>query len=674
MSITTITLPNVTYAVQQAWHENSILFAKVANGVGSPYPLYYSTDNGATWGTVDDAAAAPTTAAQTDWIVYGGSHYLASRGDRVAYSTTGTSAWTKITGHSGTPLPYFWTGAEWGAWLFWDGNSYAFKYAADPTGSWTTVDTGITQAGLTGRWCGYFDGRWWFIASTSSGDVYVYSSTNKTTWTGGLVAALKNHTYPFATSGRLVLSTTFGVITFKEWDSATDAWATVAQGAIPAEVVNNAGTSGVLSGNLVYWAGTGVGYRLRFGVWETLEGPANYDPFGPTDYIAWSLFTASGDTFHFGDTATGPTAWRQTTYAVIEPAVRETAVFNDGTGAVITHVVRESAVLNDAATDLAPVHVVRETAGFNDAATSYAVRSITERETATFSSRAESYSVIVETVRETAAFNDAASDITPVHTVRETAVLSDAASSFAVAYTTVRETAVLNDRAATVLIDTVRESAVLNDAATDHMVAVDVARETAVLNDAAHSVGIVTDTVRETAVLNDAAFDQLIAIDTVRERAFISSDAVEPYADTAWTANVQTWAMSHYDSFPYESLTDGYAAGRDGLYVPGTETVTGRFTTGDADFDIPQVKRMESIYAVGTHDEPMTVEITADVRGRRHTEQYTQMAREAEDERTVRCKVGHGFLSNRYRVTLESEAGFTVHSLETFINPSTRRI
>lgn len=353
--------------------------------------------------------------------------------------------------------------------------------------------------------------------------------------------------------------------------------------------------------------------------------------------------------------------------------VREVvAGFTEHTTQAVAQTVREAAVFNDAASDKAASRI-RDTAVLNDAVSSFATARTSVREKAAFNDSATSTVTAADTARDTAIFNDAMTQGVPAERVRDTATFADALTTQITRRTTVREQGALNDRLGA-LFQTTRDTAVLDDAATSRLVARQTVRETAVLNDTLGVVATPFDRVREVSVVDAVAADYLVARSTTRERAFISADAVPFRTDTAWTANIQTWAMSRYDGFPFESLTERYAAGADGLFIPGADDFTASFTTGDCDFNTPQKKTLASLYAVGTHDEPLAVDVTADVRGVRTTASYTQMARDAASDRTVRSPVGRGFSSNFFRFTFASDAPFTVHSAEALVTPSTRRI
>lgn len=661
------TNPHATRRIDFVSYANGRWFASPATFYGAPYDSYYSDDSGVTWSVVDDSGATPPSTNSTiKWVVHGGGHYLSMRYNRVAFSTGDMADWADLgTAVPGTYFnPYVHNGTEWMSSPFWNGTTYEVWFATDPGGTWTQVDTTVTQAGLAleVRW---YDGKWWMLANG-----YAWHSTNKTTWTGGAISGgagcsvLEGSTTP----DRLIV--TDWNDTLLEWDIPTQAW--VALPAPHASVATDGYAFGLLDGEPTSWNWTGEGYTLAGGSWVELPGPVDYTGSG-TDSISAVGFASPRIMLFAGTATVALGAWMAGAPLIVETTQHEAAVLNDRTTQVVAQFVREVAILDDGTTNT-PYSFAHDVAVLNDAASGFVTVTHNVREAAALHGTTGGFATTTDTVREVAVLDDAPLAGAPAHTVRETAVLDDAVSAVATATQTVREAATLGDRAGAAAFTTVRDIAVLDDGTSDLLRARNTVREIATLDDGTSEALSARDTVRETALFDDASSDSLLARTVTRERAFLSADPVQPRSDTAWTANIQTWAMSRYDHFPYESLTASYAAGADGLHVPGTETVEAGFTTGDCDFGLPTKKALHALYAVGTHDEPLTITVSADVRGQRVSAEYMQMAREADDDRTVRSPVGRGFNSNFYRMAFSSTGNFTVHSGEALVAPSARRI
>lgn len=257
----------------------------------------------------------------------------------------------------------------------------------------------------------------------------------------------------------------------------------------------------------------------------------------------------------------------------------------------------------------------------------------------------------------------------------DTATLNDAAYPLARRFVAVREKARLSDRLAARATLDLRDTAVLDDNAFALHRHRPVTRESARLSDRVEVTAALRDVLRETFRADDGAQPIVLRRPVVRERAFISGDVEERGEGLAWTANTLTWGMSQYNSYPFESIAGGFAAGADGVFVPTEEqTLPWRITTGRTQLGSPTKKRLSQIYTVGTHEEPLTLTVRADVNGRWLEHDYTQMARLADEDRTVRCTVGKGFSSNLFQFSVAGEQRTTVHSAEALVHSGARRI
>jgi len=317
--------------------------------------------------------------------------------------------------------------------------------------------------------------------------------------------------------------------------------------------------------------------------------------------------------------------------------------------------------------------------------------------------------------RDTAVLNDAAlHTVTVQRTLYEKAKLNDVVIPRTKVVFDVAEAAILNDQPTTYnywlnqhetaeLNSTVQATAsgrrdvsevFAGGDATDANFAHEALLDAAVLNDALDtlttSVGDLGDTAvivssyvdvvrciaveSDAAILGDAAYPIIYARTVVGERGFISDAVTLISSGEAWTANVKTWAMSRYETFPLESFNDSYALGADGIFEPSGAFADGRFTTGVTTLGSSIKKTVSNLYFYGERETEMDVEVTADVKGLRQTFAYTQMARDGSDSRMVRCDLGRGFYSTNYQFTVSGSGAFAVEHIEPVIQSGSRRI
>jgi hypothetical protein len=166
----------------------------------------------------------------------------------------------------------------------------------------------------------------------------------------------------------------------------------------------------------------------------------------------------------------------------------------------------------------------------------------------------------------------------------------------------------------------------------------------------------------------------------VREQAYLASWAYPVggtyaggWADSdVWTANVGVWGMSRYADTGITDQGTRYAVSDGGLFEVGDVDENLMLKTGGIDFDTPIKKRVRNVYVMGQHDVPLTVTVTAEVKGTRATHAYTTKADNAAEGTTVRADLGKGFNSSFYQFQIDSTGKANLFGGKAHVN-STRR-
>lgn len=371
--------------------------------------------------------------------------------------------------------------------------------------------------------------------------------------------------------------------------------------------------------------------------------------------------------------ATAQFAEREPRSTLVLAPLRETAVLRDGirhTGVLTA--LRETATVVDRA-DGHLDNVLRESAELTSRVSGIRRITTTIREVARLRSRVDGTRREVSDLRETATIGDRLHVPAAPFDLRETARLFDRATIHVTRKEVTRDAARIRDRLDQRIVADLRDSAVVRENGTIRVRHRPVLRETARLSVRADITGALRDTVRDRAHIRDRLHTRTVHRPVTRERAFIS-DRLEEAHSHAWTANTQTFGMSRYDDFPFESMAGGFAAGPGGMYVRTDASVGWTFKTGKLDFGTPVKKKLGYVYGLGTHDEPLGLTVGGDVRGRWVETEYVQMAREADDDRAVRCTVGRGYYSNLFDLRFSGDAEFVMHRAEGLLHDGQRRI
>lgn len=128
------------------------------------------------------------------------------------------------------------------------------------------------------------------------------------------------------------------------------------------------------------------------------------------------------------------------------------------------------------------------------------------------------------------------------------------------------------------------DAAVLDDALVADPVRGGRLSDGAVLSDAMRDVSAPLDRLSDSAVLGEALRAHAVRMDRLTDAAAIGARTLRLRAGIAWTANVDTWAMSMYDGLEPSEIAGDWAVGPDGVYVRDDEMpVAACIQTGEVD-------------------------------------------------------------------------------------------
>lgn len=349
----------------------------------------------------------------------------------------------------------------------------------------------------------------------------------------------------------------------------------------------------------------------------------------------------------------------------------EAGLFADDLLSGVKTTITDAALVSSAA----PEHFttpVTETALLADAISDHTVAVDLTEETARLADQLLSRSV--DTVTETALVHDALATEVIKSLDAETAAISDTLTGAQQLTDVSAETAILADRLVDHPYDVVTETAILGDALSGFAHAVSLVSETALVADALFGGSIVYALFSEAAVLSDSISSHTTAQDLVNDGAIVSDLLLGDGRGIAWTANLDTMAMSRYSNFRFNSLAevDGFplALGDDGAYLltgdddAGTSidwSVRGDLTdaidTDQGPRSAPNMRRPLYLYA--GYQGQMTVVVGETSGGAEAEYRYDAPTNAA--TMGARTPLGHGIRSRYLRLSFENKGGAAIN-------------
>ena len=329
-------------------------------------------------------------------------------------------------------------------------------------------------------------------------------------------------------------------------------------------------------------------------------------------------------------------------------ALREVGTLNDVSTPISNRKLREVAQLNDNYQTYSWSRL-REVGQLNDRATQRVRRPFTQRETALLSGRAVGGVRVTATLRDVARLYDDVLLSNPSGVLRDVARLNDVPRPKVYARRTLRETAKFKSRTVVPVGAVVREVAQLNDVSRPRIYSRPLVREVAQLDSRLAGSVRNRNSLREVARFKSRASSRLTTRGVLHEVGYVADTAVPPSYGRAYTCSIVTWGMSTLSNFHFRTMAGKYGAGENLWRLDADDDygtpISSHITTGIKDFGADQMKRLSAVYVAGSADEPVTVDVIADVNGVKQTFSYPLDLRDQTNYRNNRALVGKGFRS-----------------------------
>jgi hypothetical protein len=170
------------------------------------------------------------------------------------------------------------------------------------------------------------------------------------------------------------------------------------------------------------------------------------------------------------------------------------------------------------------------------------------------------------------------------------------------------------------------------------------------------------------------------------DELFVDEAWILPGADTqAWTANTDTFAMSRYVNYPFNSLAEIagvlYGAAADGLYridaaLDAGTPIDAWVLTGQQDMGSEATKRMRVMYAGATTDGALQVTVRDNSYGAVSYHTFPFEVRRGDDFAPQRAKLGRGMRSRywQFKVGNVDGADFKIDKLSLVEDTGFRRV
>ncbi|HFL2074917.1 hypothetical protein APA46_21370 [Pseudomonas aeruginosa] len=356
--------------------------------------------------------------------------------------------------------------------------------------------------------------------------------------------------------------------------------------------------------------------------------------------------------------------------------ISETVLF----GLLVLHT--DTAVASDEAIDR-PGHLLADQAHASDEVTDQLRARVLVVETATAGDRVTGTLRVLHT--DGAVVSDAV-----IERVRSLAVdnahLSDEALGTRHTFTLVVDSARISDSTGQAAAALFEDSALASDEAFGRLHARVLLTDTAALSDEvldAHQA--VQELLVDGARIAAMVLDHLAARDLVTDFALVDGEPVggEQDGGLAWTANVDSWAMSRYAPYTFSSLAviDGkvYGIAADGVYAleGGSDAVAGSITTGKLDLGQgalvhPHTAYLEYDLAAGGQ---VTMDVTTTQSGAAATYSYPLESEPAAELTNGRFKFGRGLRGRHFAFTLRLTGQRAyINDLSVESAPTNRRV
>ncbi|MGL4233693.1 MAG: hypothetical protein ACRDAM_00250 [Casimicrobium sp.] len=358
------------------------------------------------------------------------------------------------------------------------------------------------------------------------------------------------------------------------------------------------------------------------------------------------------------------------------------ATFDESVRLSSTTVVADTATLGDSAIE-GHYQIIRETAVLNNRVeqTALSINDVFE----SCRSRSRVIDTVADIAADAAVLDDSVALIVGAALRDNAALFSDRVEQTATLTTLVRERFRSTDKAVQFITDTVREIASFSDSAISAATAVSLVSESASLADRAIETAVLVDVARDSASFSGRIDQVAGTVDVVNDTAVLLGYVVEPLLGEAWTASTDTFAMSRYTAFRFNSVAviDGklIAAGDGGLYeltggLDGAQPITALLKSGLSDAGDPQQKRVREVFFGYEADATLSAKVSGTGTGDELGYMYQLPAKTADAAIANRLKVGRGMRSRYWRFEISNPSGedFKISEIRANVETLSRKV
>ena len=194
-----------------------------------------------------------------------------------------------------------------------------------------------------------------------------------------------------------------------------------------------------------------------------------------------------------------------------------------------------------------------------------------------------------------------------------------------------------------------------------------------------------TSRIIDSAQIQSSVLDHVTARNIVEEIAVIEDDVLGSNAGQAWTANTDTWAMSRYSPYTFNSLSviNGvlYGIADDGIYAinGGDSLINGMLMTGKVDLSVkgalvhPLAAYLE--YELSGANKTAQMDVTTTQSGTAQTYTYILPLEKADELTSSRFIFGRGLRGRHFTFSLRMNGvrGY-INALGVELSPTNRRV
>jgi hypothetical protein len=370
-------------------------------------------------------------------------------------------------------------------------------------------------------------------------------------------------------------------------------------------------------------------------------------------------------------------------------SVVDVVTFSNDVVTMVSSLAVDTVLFTDVAVEFREM-LVEDHVSFTDAAVSFGAVQ-TAVDTVTFSDAAEPS--VASTVSSTVTFSNAIAQVAETSVV-DTVTMTNATEQVFTPVNLAVDTGTFTNATEVGAFSTVSDAITLTNAVDTSFDIVNLASDTITLSNATTNLNTGANTTTDTVTFTNETTSLLSAIGLAVDYLFMS-DAVQGGGKAgAWTAHLETFAMTRYSGFPFQSMAvvDGVLVGtsEDGVYRMDADTDDGvsidasithdwmdQLAAKDGAASAPQFKHPHSLYFNGTVIGQFALALGyTDANGNELSATYLGRVRGATGYMNERIMLGRGIRSRYLQPTLYNVNGadFVINDAKIVVDLSKRSL